>query len=222
MPDSPEMFQQSSPDLGFFEVASSAMLERGLTTPEQVHAERSALHLELGMEPPPALPGAAPAQAPAPSAVLGSEPAPVPVEDAPAVDPMWDGPATPAGYLFDRPQGAPPVDPTSELAFRTFLHDEGIPAGIAREVDRLATKGAAAKLTPDQRNQSYQQCMAQLSNLWGDQRDANLAIARGELARMCVTRPELAAIIKETNLTNSPWMAFTLVNLAKGKGRVRG
>jgi hypothetical protein len=226
-------------DLQFFEVASSAMLERGLTTPEQVHAERSALHAELGMEPPPAYvpstqPGAAPAAASAPSAaaLLGSEPAPpgqapVPAEQA-AVDPaeamdaaIFAGPASPSAYNFGPAAPGVQTSPEQELAMRSLFHQEGVPASIGDQIGKLFNAAVAKPPTPAMIEMSRQTATAQLTRQWGDDFQRNVAIAQAEITRMAKTRPEIREMLDVSGLGNNPWVIISVFNMAKAKGRAR-
>lgn len=143
------------------------------------------------------------------------------------------GPKSPTEYQFERPFGqkfdlttdtgkaAYKESMARETAFREFLHAEGIPVSIAKEVDRQAMLGYRNPPTAEQRAKGKEMAVAQLSRRWGSSYDANLAIARGEIERMTAINPHIAEMIDTTGLNNSVWFAETLVNLARAKGRVK-
>ena len=203
--------------------------------PDSIPASTYAQPAGTAADLPPAasLPGPAQPAAPAPSPIASLYPA----DPGPAVDLVeaaeaalrleeerqsdalaFAGPSSAAQYQFDRPYGATP-NLESELAFREFLFDEAVPVSIAKEVDRQAMLGAAKPPSPVQLELDRQQGMIALERIWGADRDANLDLARQEVARLAVKRPEIVTILESTGLGNSHWLALTLVNLARAKGR---
>ncbi len=189
---------------------------------------------------PAAMPAPGSNQALPSGAALQFAPAPA-LDQAPAVDPSaqeeaailaaqerqsdalaWEGPASIAEYQFDAPllAGMKP-DFEQERAFREFFFDEGIPVGIAREFNRQAMLGVVNPPTPIQLELDRQQGLIALEKVWGADRDANLALANREVARLATKRPDIITILENTGLGNSPWLAQTLVNLARAKGRAK-
>ena len=219
-------------DIGFFEIAASAMQAQGLVAPEQVHAERTALHLELGMEPPPAyVPPGATAPTPAQTltaATLGGEPAAQgqAQPEAQPVDPLdalvFQGASSPSEFRFGAlPPGvtATPEGMKQEIEMRSFMHAEQIPASIGSEIGRLWNKAAAAPPTPEALEQGRQSGTAALTRLWGDDTQHHLAVAQAEVQRMAKARPEIIRMLEDSGLGNSPWLVSSLYSLAKARGR---
>ena len=90
-----------------------------------------------------------------------------------------------------------------------------------QEVDRLALRGHVKPPTDNELAIGKNAGMAQLRKCWGDQMDANLAIAQGEVARMAKANPHIVAMLESTGLGNSVWLTKTLVTVARAKGRVK-
>jgi hypothetical protein len=221
-------------ETALFEAAAAAMLERGLTTQEQVHAQRVELHQQLGLEPPPAyvppaVPGAAPAAQPAPSsaaALGGAQPAPAAPGQAPEaqpVDPMdaaiFAGPSNPAAYNFGPAPAGVQHSPEQELAFRSMFHEEGIPTAIGDQIGRLWHQAAAKPPTPVQLELSRQTATVKLSRMWGDDFERNVAVAQAEVTRMAKGRPEIREMLDVSGLGNDHWIISSLYNLARARGR---
>ena len=136
------------------------------------------------------------------------------------------GPDSPAAYLFAHaPQHLPEglrYDANQELGWRNFLHQEGIPAVIGKELSRLATQGMLAKpQTEDQQSAGRSAAYAQLQWMWGPDTDSRLSAVNQELDRMEIVKPGLKAYLARTGLANSAWVAATLWNMAKAKGRIK-
>ena len=214
-------------DIPTFETMAGAMVERGLATPEQVTADRAALMAELGL--PPQAPAAAPSgagQGPT-SNTLGAAPAAPgqPGATAPQeVDPMdalvFQGAASPQEYRFGQVPPGAEYNLEQESAFRTLFHQHEIPPAIGNEIGRLWNQAAAGPApTEAQLEQGRQSGHVLLTKMWGEDMDHHLAMAQAEVQRMAKTNPEIVQMLEVSGLGNSPWLASTLYNLARARGR---
>ena len=212
-------------DIPTFETMAGAMVERGLATPEQVTADRAALMAELGL--PPQAPAAAATSGQGPSSnTLGTAPAAPgqPGATAPQeVDPIdtlvFQGAASPQEYRFGQLAPGTEYNLEQESAFRTLFHQHEIPPAIGNEIGRLWNQAAAAPPTDAQLEQGRQACSAHLNHLWGEDTPHHLAVAQAEVQRMAKTNPEIVQMLEVSGLGNSPWLASTLYNLARARGR---
>jgi hypothetical protein len=206
-------------DLETHEAMSAALIERGIVTAEQVAADRVSLEAELanpgvgGFDP------RAPADASkaAHATLVDNE-----TDDGASISvDAFAGPASVNEYRFEHAPDAKHTDETmaAESAWRTALHTEGVPVSIASQVDRLLAAGMKNPPSAAQFEQGRQVGAAALAKLWGADRDANLAIANGELRRIAAHRPEIIPALAQSGVSNSAWLAATLYNMAKAKGR---
>lgn len=193
------------------ETMAAELVARGIATADQVAASRTALQAELAGEG-----GIDPSAAPAtPQAYVGADD-----DDGSSISAAaFAPPDTPAGYQFDAAPPGAQLDLEAQAAWRTALHSEGIAAPLAREMDRRLSAGLAAPPTEQQGALSQQAGMQALARLWGADRDRNLEIARQEVQRLARHRPELIALLNRSGLGNDPWLAASLVNHARAKGR---
>lgn len=205
-------------DLETHDVMSQALIERGIVTADQVAADRASLEAELndpngGFDP---MAGHTP-QSQGPTVPLDE------AGQANAIDAAaFAGPASPADYRFERAFDAAPSTREqlqAEQSLRTALHAEAVPVPIARQVDQLLAQGLKNPPTPAQLEHGRQIGAAQLAKDWGADRDKNLAIANNELRRLSARMPALPGLLAETGVANSAWLAKTLFNQAKARGR---
>jgi hypothetical protein len=206
-------------DLDTHDAMSAALIERGIVTAEQVAADRVSLEAELanpgvgGFDP------RAPADASkaAHANLFDNE-----TDDGASISvDAFAGPTSVNEYRFEHAPDAKHTDETmaAEAAWRTALHTVGIPVSIASQVDRLLAAGMKNPPSQAQLEMGRQQCAIALGKQWGTSRASNLAIAQGELARIAKHRPEIIPALVQSGVGNSPWLAVTLYNMAKAKGR---
>jgi len=206
-------------DIQTHELMAAALVERGIVTAEQVAADRASLERELagdgGGFDPLAQPAAAPAQ---PSGVvLGSD-----QDDGSAIDQAaFAGPSSPTDYRFTNDPDFRPTAETmqADAEWRQALHAEAVPVSIATEVQRLLSAGLKNPPTEAQLELGRQAGEAALARVWGDSKARNLEVAKGELQRISARRPEIIPALVQSGVANSPWLAQTLYNMAKARGR---
>ncbi|OIT11702.1 hypothetical protein BL241_11555 [Ralstonia solanacearum] len=199
-------------------VMGEALMSRGLATAEQVQADRASLEARIASEEPGAQPAPAP-QPQQPGAVPAQAVPTKPTTDDELTQIAFAGEAGPQSYRFEAPPRGVESSLEQEVTFRSFFHSEGLPQSIAGEIGRQWSKACANPPDAAALEMGRQQGMQALSRMWGAERDANLAIAQREVQRMAKGRPEIIAMLDQSGMGNSPWLAATLVHLAKAKGR---
>ena len=209
-------------EMAAFEAMAGAMVERGLATPDQVAADRVAMAAQLAQDPNAGFASAV--NAGQSSATVAPAPAGQPGAAQPAdVDPIdamvYQGASSPQEYRFPPPPAGVEQSPEQELAMRTFLHGEQIPASIGNQIGKLFNEAAAAPPTLAQLEQSRQACSVQLHKMWGEDTAHHLAVAQAEVQRMAKTNPTIVEMLEASGLGNSPWLASTIYCLAKARGR---
>jgi hypothetical protein len=107
-----------------------------------------------------------------------------------------------------------------DAGFRALFLQHQVPAAIGSEIGRLWNQAAAGPApTAEQIEYGRQEGSAQLNRLWGEDMTHNLAVAQAEVKRMAQTNPEIVQMLEVSGLGNSPWLASTLYNLARARGR---
>lgn len=202
-------------DLELQQIAGEALIAQGLWTPEAVAADRLAMEARIN--------GEAEPQAPAKAPVSASATLPSPSAQPGPVDPLdelaFAGPASPTAYNFGTaPQGVE-ISLEQEAHFREVFHREGIPSSIGNRIGELWNQAVANPPTPEQLELGYQTGYAALNRMWGANTDRNLKVADAEVQRMAKTNPQIKDMLRHSGLGNSPWLASTLYNFAKSRGR---
>jgi hypothetical protein len=203
---------------------AEALAERGINLPpEQIASDRAAITAQMGREPATeseAVEIVASALSQTDALFSGTstpEAQPDPLDQI--NQEVFSGPSSPAGYRFDPvPQGVQQSLEQEAMA-RALFHSEGIPVALATEIGRQWNKACAEP--PDDRALALgkQEATYKLTQMWGADYEANLAIARGEIDRMAKAQPQIIGMLIDSGMGNSVWLAQTLVNLAKGKQR---
>jgi hypothetical protein len=199
-------------ELSVHDTMAGELVARGMATADQVAASRTSLQAELsgegGIDP---LAGPAHQQA---THVTEDD-------DGSGISAAaFSAPASPAGYHFDAAPSGAQIDLEAQVAWRSALFHEGVAAPLAREMDRRMMRGLVSPPSEQQGALSQQAGMQALAKIWGaEHRDANLAVAQREVQRLAVRRPELIAMLNASGFGNDPWLAVTLVNHARAKGR---
>lgn len=187
-------------------VMLSALQERGISvSPDQVAADHAALADGTA--------GAVQVQA------VQTKPAPVGNDPASIDTQAFEGPASPSAYNFGHVPDGMEFDQQHDAAMRGLLHSEGVPVPIGNELARLYNAAMLSPPTTGQRAISEQRMLADLRRAWGSDMHANLKIARAEIDRMAKAQPGIREMLDVSGLGNSAWLAQSLVNMAKAKGR---
>lgn len=153
--------------------------------------------------------------------------APVPPQQAPptptAPDPadaaVFAGASSPAEYRFGPAPTGVETSLDQEIAIRNMLHQHEIPAALGSEVGRLWNQACANPPDAVAMEVGRQKCAITLRQAWGDGYKQNLALAQREVSRMAQTSPEIVGMLEASGLGNNPWLAMTLVNVARARGR---
>ena len=214
-----------SDDLVLQQIAGEAMVARGLWTPEQVAADRASMESRLAGEEDPDASSHTASGSGSTASALGAAVVALPEENpsVEAVDPLdalaFAPAASPSAYNFPPPPAGAQVSMEQATAIRAMLHTHEIPTPIGNEIGRLWNKALAQPPTEAQLERGRQDGHAALTKMWGQDTDKNLAIAQREVQRMAKTNPEIKEMLVQSGLGNSPWLASTLVNLARARGR---
>jgi hypothetical protein len=206
-----------------FETMAGALSERGLISSEQIASDRAELNARLGIEP------ASESEAfEIVASALSQTDALFSGTNTPEAQPdpldqinqeVFSGPDGPQSYHFQPPPQGVETSLEQERSFRNFFHSEGIPVALATEIGRQWNKSCAEP--PDDRTLALgkQEATYKLTQLWGADYEANLAVARGEIDRMAKAQPQIVGMLIDSAMGNSVWLAQTLVSLARAKGR---
>ncbi|UQY83672.1 hypothetical protein [Ralstonia pseudosolanacearum] len=198
--------QAHNPDAQTHATMAAALVERGIWTQQQADA---------------ALRGDDPAAA-KPADQQGT-PQPGVAKAPEGVDEMsaraFAGEASPAAYRFEpAPQGAA-VSLEQETAMRQMFHQHEVPQAMVSEISRLWNKALANPPDEAAGQRAYQESMAQLARTYGAERDNVLKVARSEVQRIAKTHPQIRDMLEVSGLGNNAWIASSLYQMARAKGR---
>lgn len=201
-------------DLATHDVMASALVERGIMTPEAAAADRAALEAQLAGQP-----ATAQAESPAATAqpVATASPNADPLEAA-----VWAAPPSAAAY--DMTQGVP-VPPGAEYSHEFEAHNRaaffaaGVPQSIGNHIAKLWNDVLARGEFPNdaQLEMGKRQALQALTKQWGADTQANLARAKSVVQVMEKHQPEIWNLLVQSGLGNDPWLISTLANLARSR-----
>lgn len=207
-------------DLSTHDVMASALIERGIITPEAAAADRAALQAQLSGEPAPATAEPATSTAQALSAE-GITPQAAHPDADPIEASVW---AAPAGITaYDLAQGPAPAGtepaPEFEAANRAAFFAAGIPQSVGNHIARLWNDTMARGEVPNdaQLEASRRETLAALNKHWGAETQANLARAKTVVQVMAKHQPAIWQMLETSGLGNNAWLIMTLANMARAR-----
>lgn len=132
---------------------------------------------------------------------------------------VFGGQVRPTDYRFEAPapgQESMPLQQVQEIS--TALAAAGIPADLGREFGRRWNKVMASPIPTDSELElGMQQADAQLRQVYGNEADDMLRLARGEAKRLAKRNPMIRAALENTQLGNDAWVCATLANLGRAR-----
>lgn len=197
----------TSTDTATFDIMAEALIAHGIMSPEEVALERAANEAGDGSQATPVLT----------PMVQGQTSSLDDVAFAGAISPMeynFGNLTPPHGSVTD------PDYQAFEYGVRYSLHEAGIPPGIGNEFARLIYQSMSKPMDETAIELERRSTIGQLSKMWGNDFDRNLAAANAVIDSMG-PGAEMMKSVLQLGLGNNSWLICSLFNVAQARGLVR-
>lgn len=197
----------STMDSQTFDAMSQALIDAGIMSQEEVAVERAAMEAGDGSQATPVL---------------------TPMHNGQTTtldDVAFAGAISPMEYNFGNltPPHGSVTDPdyqAFEYGLRHSLHEAGIPPGVGNEFARLIYQSLAKPMDATAIELERRSTIGQLSKMWGNDFDRNLAAANAVIDSMGQGAPLMKQVL-QNGLGNNAWLIASMFNIAQARGLVR-